>query len=153
VATINEFVKATGRVTIETRDATTGEITGLREIDNLVVDIGKSFIASRMAGVTKNVMSHMAVGTGAVAPAAGNTQLGGELARTALQTAGGSVAGAVVTYVAQFGAGVGTGAITEAGLFNASGLNAGDMLARVSFGVVTKGANDITTITWTVTIQ
>jgi hypothetical protein len=153
VATINEFLSAKGRVVIETRDATTGELKERREVDNLVVTVGKEFIASRLASDSEAVMSHMAVGTTGTAPAAGNTQLLAEAARVALNVAGGAVAGAVVTFTASFGAGVGTGTLQEAGIFNAAGLNAGDMLARVAFGVVTKGANDVTTITWTVTIQ
>jgi hypothetical protein len=153
MATINDTLKAVGHVTVETRDATTGELKCRREVNNLVVTLGKAFIASRMAGAASAVMSHIAVGTSNVAPVAGDNQLGAELARAALDVAGGSVAGAVVTYQATLGAGVGTGALQEAGLFNAAGLNAGTMIARVVFGVVTKGANDVTTITWTVTIQ
>lgn len=145
---IEEFLKAKGRVVIETRDSVTGELKDRREFDNLVVDVGKAFIASRMVG-TPAAMSHMAVGTSATAPAANNTALGAELARAALASS--TSAGAVITYQAQFAAGVGTGALTEAGLFNAS--SAGTMLARVAFATVNKGANDVTTITWTVTIS
>ena len=149
----DEFVKAIGHVTIETRDADTGELKSRREVNNLVVTLGKEFIAARMAANATAVMSHMAIGTGGTAPAAGNSTLQTELARTALAVAGGSVAGAVVTYNATFGVGVGTGALQEAGLFNAAGAGAGTMAARVTYGVVTKGANDITQITWTITIQ
>jgi hypothetical protein len=150
---MNEFVSAKGHVVVETRDATTGELKERREVNNLVVTVGKNWIASRMQGTAKAVKSHMAVGTDGTAPAAGNTTLTAELARVALTQAGGSVAGAVVTYQASFPAGVGTGALQEAGLFNSAALNGGDMAARVTFGLVTKGANDVTTITWTITIQ
>ena len=44
-----------------------------------------------------------------------------------------------------------TGAITEAGLFNAS--SSGTMLCRTVFSVVNKGASDAMTITWTVTVS
>ena len=47
--------------------------------------------------------------------------------------------------------GPGTGAITEAGLFDAA--SGGDMLARTVFSVVNKGASDSITITWTITIS
>ena len=56
-----------------------------------------------------------------------------------------------ITYVATFSAGEGTGAITEAGLFNAS--SAGDMLCRTVFPVINKGVNDSCTITWSVTVS
>ena len=45
----------------------------------------------------------------------------------------------------------GTGAITEAGIFNAS--TGGDMFARTKFAVVNKGAADSMTITWTITVS
>ena len=56
-----------------------------------------------------------------------------------------------IAYVASFGAGEGTGAITEAGLFNA--VTGGTMLCRTVFSVVNKGASDSMTITWTVTVS
>lgn len=53
-------------------------------------------------------------------------------------------------YVATFGPGVGTAAITEAGIFNAA--SAGTMLARTAFPVINKGALDTLTLTWKVTV-
>jgi len=50
-----------------------------------------------------------------------------------------------------FGAGEGTGSITEAGIFNAS--SSGTLLCRTVFSVVNKGASDSMTITWTVTVS
>ena len=130
-----------GRLTI----ALNGEV--VQEVDNLVVTAGKGFVASRMAGTSANVMSHMAIGTGSTAAAAGDTALGNEAARTALTST--NVSGAVVTYVDTFAAGTGTGAITEAAILNAS--SGGTMLCRTVFSVVNKGASDSMTITWTVT--
>jgi hypothetical protein len=57
----------------------------------------------------------------------------------------------VVTYVASFGAGTGTGAVTEAGILNAS--SGGTLLCRTEFSVVNKGANDSMSITWTITVS
>ena len=125
--------------------ALNGEV--VQEVDNLVVTAGKGFVASRMAGTSANVMSHMAIGTGITAAAAGDTALGNEAARTALTST--NVSGAVVTYVDTFAAGTGTGAITEAAILNAS--SGGTMLCRTVFSVVNKGASDSMTITWTVT--
>jgi hypothetical protein len=47
--------------------------------------------------------------------------------------------------------GVGTGAISEAGIFNAS--SGGTMLCRTVFPVVNKQASDTIAITWTITIS
>lgn len=138
---IEELLKMKGKLVIELN----GEV--VQEIDNLVVTVGKNFVASRMVGATPAVMSHMAIGTGATAAAAGDTTLQTEAARVALTS--GTASTNVATYVATFPAGTGTGAITEAGILNAS--SGGTLLARTVFSVINKGASDSMTITWTVT--
>jgi len=148
---INEMVMAKGTLDVVLTGAD-GQVKENVHIPNLVVTVGKEFIAARMADTgIPDQMSHMGVGSGTTAAANGDTALGTELGRVALTTAGGSVANAVVTYEATFGAGTGTGAVTEAGLFNAS--SAGTMLCRTVFAVVNKGADDTLSITWTVTIS
>jgi hypothetical protein len=119
------------------------------DFDNLVVTAGKGYIASRMKDATATAMSHMAIGTGTTAAAASQTALVTEANRQALTST--SVSGAAVTYSATFGAGNGTGAITEAGLFNAS--SGGTMLCRTVFSVINKGAADTLTVSWTVTVS
>jgi hypothetical protein len=69
-------MKMSGKLTISLNDEV------VREVDNLVVTAGKEFVASRMIGTSANVMSHMAVGSGSTAAAAGDTALGSELGRT-----------------------------------------------------------------------
>ena len=130
-----------GRLTIALNDEV------VQEVDNLVVTTGKGYVASRMKDATATAMSHMAIGTGSPAAAAGDTALGSESARVALTST--TVSGADITYVATFGAGTGTAAITEAAVLNAS--SSGTMLCRTVFAVVNKGASDSMTITWTVT--
>lgn len=145
---IQENITMKGRLVVELFDKD-GNPKDKREIDNLVVSVGKTFIASRMVGATANVMSHMAAGSGTTAAAAGDTTLGAELGRSALTSSTSS--GAVATYVASFAAGVATGALTEAGIFNAA--SAGTMLARTVFPVVNKGADDAMSITWQITVS
>lgn len=140
---INDQLQLTGHLQIHINDEL------VRDIDNLVVTAGKNFVASRIVGTSSDVMSHMAIGSGTTAAAAGNTALGTELGRVSLTS--GTASSAVVTYVATFAAGTGTGAVTEAGLLNAS--SSGTMLARTVFSVVNKGANDSMTVTWTVTVS
>lgn len=144
---IQETVKATGALNIKLYGPD-GNLKQEQNVKNLVVTTGKAFIAGRMVG-TPTIMSHMAIGSGTVDPVVGNTTLGTELGRVALTSS--TAAGAVVTYVASFGVGVGTGAVTEAGIFNAS--SAGTMLCRTEFAVVNKGADDSLSITWTVTVS
>lgn len=145
---INEQLKLKGRVAMVLRDKD-GNIKNEQEINNLVVDSGLDFIASRMKDTTDAAMSHMAIGSGTTAAAAGDTTLGTELGRVALTST--TVTNNEVAYVATFAAGTGTGAVTEAGLFNAS--SAGDMLCRTVFSVVNKSADDSLQITWTITVS
>jgi threonine dehydratase len=143
---LNDNIKMTGRLSIRLYDKF-GNLKDSRNIDNLVVTAGKTFVAARMVGVP-TAMSHMALGSGVGAPAAGDTTLGTELGRAALSS--GTSAGSVATYAASFAAGVGTGAVTEAGIFNAAA--AGTMLSRTTFAVVNKGASDSMTVSWAVTV-
>lgn len=143
----NELLKATGRLNIQIIGPD-GAVKDQREVDNLVVTTGLGFIASRMKDATATAMSHMALGSSSATAAAGNTTLGTELGRVALTST--TVTGNAVAYSASFGPGVGTGAVTEAGLFNAS--TGGTMLCRTVFSVVNKDAGDTMAITWTVTI-
>ena len=120
-----------------------------RQIDNLVVDIGKEWVAGMMANVG-GWMTHMAVGTSTSVASAGQVALVAEIDRNALQTAGGTPVGATVQYSATWSDGDGEGALTEAGLFdNSSG---GNMLARTVFDVINKGSGDVMTIVWTITV-
>lgn len=142
-----ETLKAKGDVGIVLNKAD-GSVENI-DIHNLVVDVGLNFIVSRMKDTSAAVMSHMAVGAGTVAAAAGNTTLGSELGRVELTST--TVSANTITYVATFPAGTGTGAVTEAGILNAS--SAGSMLCRTVFPVVNKQDGDSMTVTWTVTVS
>lgn len=145
---IQDSIKMTGELRITVTNPE-GTITQETVVPNLVVTSGKDFIAERMKDATTTAMSHMAIGTGSTAAAAGDTALGTEAGRVSLTST--TVTANAVAYVATFGAGTGTGAITEAGLFNAS--SGGDMLCRTVFSVINKGAADTLGITWTVTVN
>jgi len=84
-------------------------------------------------------------------PAAlGHIAVGTEIARKAATYA--HVAGTkVFSFEATFDPGEATGAITEAGVFNAA--VAGTMLDRVVFAVINKGANDTLTQKFTFTMS
>lgn len=143
-----EQLKVTGKLNVRIFDEN-GNLKEEKDFDNLVVTAGKGFIASRMVGTAASIMSHMAIGSGTTAAAAGDTTLGTELGRVTLTS--GTASGAVATYVASFPAGTGTGAVTEAGILNNS--SGGTLLCRTVFSVVNKGANDAMTITWQITVS
>lgn len=144
---IQETIKAKGELNIKLFGPD-GKLKNEKTVPNLVVTAGKGFIASRMVG-TPTAMSHMAIGSGTTNPDVADTTLQTELGRVGLTSSGAS--GAVVTYVATFGATVGTGAVTEAGILNAS--TGGTLLCRTEFAVVNKGADDSMTVTWTITVS
>ena len=148
---INDNIKATGELTVVLKDGN-GNTKEERKIPNLVVTVGKNFIASRMTSAPPAVMSHMAVGSTNTAPVAADTTLAAQLGtRAALTVVGGTAVANVITYNATFAPGIGTGAIVEAGIFNAS--TAGTMLARTVFSVVNKDAADTLTVSWALTIS
>lgn len=135
----------TGKLKIELFDCF-GKSKYLLETNNTVTTVGKSHVADQLSSTPgEAAMSHMAIGTGTP----GATALGVELDRNALTSRTDS--GAVVTYVGNWAAGDGTGAITEAGIFNAA--SSGTMLCSASFTVINKGASDTLQITWTLTIS
>ncbi len=139
---INDNLKLTGALTIAIND------TIVQKTENLVVTAGKEWVADRMNNAN-TVMTYMSIGTGKTAGGGSNTTLVTELDRNALSST--TVTGANVAYVASWAAGDGTGAITEAGIFNS--VTNGSMLARTTFNVVNKGEDDSMTITWTVTVS
>jgi hypothetical protein len=147
---VNDQIKLTGELNIVVTGPD-GQVKQNTTVPNLVVTAGKNFIASRITGTASAVMSHMAVGAGTASPDVANTTLGTELGRVALTTAGGVATNNVVQFVGSFPAGTGTGAVTEAGIFNAA--SAGSMLCRTTFPVVNKGADDSIAITWNVTVN
>lgn len=145
---LEEQLVAKGELTIIKRNSD-GKITETLKVPNLVVTVGKNYIASRMASASSTVMSHMAIGTGTATPVVSNTTLGTEAGRVALTTFTSSTN--TVTASATFPAGTGTGAITEAGILNAA--SSGTMLCRTVFPVVNKAVGDTIAITWTITIS
>ena len=139
---IHDDLKLTGALTIALND----EI--VQETENLVVTAGKNWVADRMNNAN-TVMTHMAVGTGTTAAAAGNTTLVTENDRNALTST--TVTGNAIAYVATWAANDATAALTEAGIFDAA--SGGDMLCRTVFTVVNKASADSMTITWTITVS
>jgi len=144
---MNDGLKLRGDVALVLRDKD-GNVKDERNIKNLIVDSGLNFICDRMKN-DETAMTHMALGSGSTAAAAGDTSLGSQLgSREALDSD--TVSSNTITYTASFEAGDATGAVTEAGIFNAA--SGGTMLCRTVFAVVNKGADDSLSVTWTITL-
>lgn len=125
----------------------------VREVHNLVVYTGQVWIAQRIGGSTspapKN-MEYMAIGSGNLAPTVDDTQLGVELGRAKGDIP--QVNGNQVMFSCSFAEGVGTGPITEAGIFDSGDALSGNMLSRSAFPLVNKEVNDYITILWIITV-
>ena len=147
---IKNDLKVTGELMITVK-AHDGSIKQTMRVPNLIVTMGKQYIASRMAGTAATVMSRMAIGSGTTAARPSDVALENELGRTGAPLFSFQASGNTVTATATFIEGVGTGAVSEAGIFNAS--SAGSMLCRTVFPVVNKQASDTIAITWTITIS
>ena len=146
---MTNIIHPIGDVTLVLRDCD-GKIKEKQEFHNLVVTTGCELIASRLSDQTIPAPSHMAIGSGTVEPTKADRTLGSELHRNGFSV-GATRNGAQVTYKAVFGAGEGTGAVTEVGIFNAE--TDGTMLNRATFAVVNKAPTDSLEITWNLTIQ
>lgn len=147
---MNDKIKAIGSVDFKlTKEDGTIEKW---EIQNLVVTVGRNHIADQLAGQLEAAMSHMAIGEGTDPQIVGDTALQSEVSRKvyASKDQGTGADANKVIYAANWAAGEGTGAITEAGMFNSA--TAGTMLTRTTFQVKNKGAGDSLSIQWTLTI-
>jgi hypothetical protein len=120
-----------------------GNVKDVREIENTVTAAGQAVAADRLlASPTLGVPTHVAVGSGTPAANALGAQIGSRY------TFGSKTRSTnVVTMVRALAAGEGTGAITEAGIFDAA--TTGNMHLSQSFAVVNKAAGDTLDITWT----
>jgi len=145
-----ELIKATGHIKFDLFDAD-GNLKETREINNVVVTVGKNFLATWLTAATQSdfFMRYIALGTGTNAANASDTTLQTELSTRVAGTL--TPSSNVWQNVASFGPGVNTGAITESGIFSAS--SAGTMLARQTFAVINKGAGDTLQVTWQVTFS
>lgn len=123
-----------------------GQLKDFREIHNTVTTAGKAGAADQVLDAPALAKpTYMAIGTGT--PTA--TALGTELDRNALTSK--TRATNVITMVGDWAAGDGTGALTEAGTFDAGA--AGNMWTSSSFTVINKGAADTLSISWTLTFS
>lgn len=146
---IQDTIKTSGEVIIVLKGSD-NKIKNSIIVPNLVVTAGKSWIASRITDANDAVMTHMEVGTDNTAAAAGNTALGSAVGSSRTSLTATSHSTNTVQYTCTFGAGVGTGALTEAGIFNAS--SGGTMLCRTVFSTINKASGDSLAVTWTITV-
>ena len=140
---MNEVINMVGEVEV----LLNGEVAF--EKKNLIVQVGKNFLANAIINSSTSPFVGMAIGTGTTPAATSNTTLQTELVRAAFTSS--SVSTNVVSLSNTYAAGVGTGAVTEAGVFT-NATSGGTMLSHVVFSAVNKGTLDTLTINWTITV-
>lgn len=120
----------------------------VREVHNVICTAGKQQLLKASSAKYLNQFAYCAIGTSTTAASASDTALGTEVARSSVITPT-NPDGNTLQFSATFGPGVGTGAITESGLLDASSV--GDLLARQVFSAVNKASGDSLTVTWAIT--
>lgn len=127
-----------------------GQLKDERQIKNVVTTAGLTALAAWLAASSQSTafMRYIGIGTGTTGALAADTALETEASRKL-----GSVSSATVVFTntVTFGAGEGTGAITEAGLLSAAA--AGTLFSRQTFAAVNKAAADSLVVTWNVTFS
>lgn len=141
----NEMLKIKGKLHIVLKDKA-GNVKEDR-LCNTVTSAGKNGLMDQILGSpTLAKPLAMAIGTGTP----GSNALGTELSRVTFTSK--TRNNNIVTMVGDWAAGVGTGALTEAGVFDLTTLG-GNMWCYASFSTINKGANDTLEITWTLSVN
>jgi len=126
-----------------------GKLKAYRKVKNMTVNSGFAAVCDMMGQGGVEPFKYCAIGDGTNAPTTSDTALASELARTLGSYNRSS--DTIWTNEATFEAGIGTGTITESGLFNAS--TSGTMLCRQTFGAITKSDSDTLVVTWRYTLS
>ena len=146
---INEGFQLKANMKLELFDSE-GNRKDVREIHNSTTTASKNGVASQLLN-TPDLPSPgwMEFGTGTPA----STLLGAAITGSRIAVTSKTRNNNIITLVGDWSAGVGTGAITEAGIFDVATYNTVNMWCNSSFAVVNKGAGDSFRITWTLTFN
>lgn len=154
---MDETLKVSGYINIKVLDKD-GNLKDERNIKNLIPTAGKAGIASRLNGDGAiGPWTHIAVGTGTTAAAAGDTALQTEITGSGLDRAAATMSRVTTTVTndtAQFlklWTVSGTKAITECGIFTAS--SGGTILGHSVFSAINVASGDSLQITYKVIIS
>ena len=147
-----DSLKLSGKIVLELFDEN-GNLKDRREDTNTVTTLALNMVADQFDDTPSIALpGWMELGTGTgqlVDDSILDAYIAGS--RTAIDSA--TTTGAAVAYICTFGAGTGTGPITEAGLFNVVTQNTTDLILYDDFAVINKGAGDSLVITWTLTFS
>lgn len=143
-----------GSVRLELKDET-GKVIDERFASNVVVNVGKNFLANwlTLSSTSTPFMGYIALGTSTTPALNTDTGLGAEIAGSRVLgtlSATQNIWQNTVTIPVL----VGTGMISEVGLFNQSVVAGSTMFAHQVFAAsLTKNPNNTLTITWQITFN
>jgi hypothetical protein len=142
-------VGVNANVLIQVLDAA-GREKERREIHNTVTTAGIQGMADQLLASPALVKpGWMEVGTGTGGTTKLNAYVSGSRVALTSKTRGSN---AIVTMIGDFGLTIGTGALTEAGLFAVVTEDTGPMWCYATFQAINKLATDTLRITWTLTV-
>lgn len=146
----NKGVTLTGKwkATLTRGADTVCEREGYNVITTTGVQTLAGYLHSAALSATQNTFYYIGIGSDNTAEGASDTTLGVELSR---HTGTVTAFTAVYQVTATFASGSGTGNVYEYGLFDAN--SGGNMLSRDTEGLITKGANDVLTVTAQITLS
>lgn len=147
---VQESLALDCNLTVEVRDAKTGNLLGRRRVHNLVLDAGLNLLRDLINGtVTSGNVTHVAVGTGTTPPAGTDTALVAEVFRDVVTAR--TVSPKAVNFQLVLASTQANGHnLTEAGLIVA-GLVPEVLFARAIFEAVPKDETVTVTLSWDVT--
>jgi len=140
---MNETISLVGEVELKLNDVV------VVSKKNLIVQVGKNFLADAVISSSTTPFNAIAIGRGTTAAALADTALQTETLRTSFDSA--TRANNVITLVKNYLPGVGTGPISEAGIFN-NATSGGTMLSHIVFTTIGKQDQDRLLLTWTITV-
>lgn len=138
------------------RNAFTGEVLERRRIDNTVVTAGRKWVLQVLASSetqTSQFVSHMAVGTSTTAPATGDTLLGSESSRLAVNSfTTSNLTSNPPSWRAEasWATNLANTTLGEVGLFNTSTANVQTLLAHATFATINKTTSNTLSISYTI---
>lgn len=158
-----------GSLNLTVVDSISGEVRNTLHLNNVVVNTGKAYIASCLAGSPRKV-DYIALGLTKVNAVNTDIKLDGEITRKLIQEVIYVEGTPYVTYTATFEPGIATGPISEAGIIRSLLPEEDDevvfdspsviiapnnemLLSRTVFPMVNKRSIDSVTIDWTITIN
>lgn len=129
-----------------------GNILKEQHIDNTITNLFDAHVADQMSDSGDAAIGFMATGSG-TGQTASSSDLSNHVSTLALSGTLQGTGGADndVVYSGFWGAGVGTGSIREAGIFQASGTTRTTLMTYNDAISVNKGASDTLKIDWTLT--